>query len=74
MKNLLVLVVASLTLFSCVSQQSASNLSFVDVSLNYDSEEFEIIDLAPITKNAGSLFGITSNDVASAVFYVKLGK
>lgn len=67
MKNLLVLVVASLTLFSCVSQQSASNLSFVDVSLNYDSEEFEIIDLAPITKNAGSLFGITSNDVASAV-------
>ncbi|CAI8268592.1 MAG: Uncharacterised protein [Owenweeksia sp. TMED14] len=67
MKNLLVLVVASLTLFSCVSQQSASNLSFVDVSLNYDSEDFEIVDLAPITKNAGSLFGITSNDVASAV-------
>jgi hypothetical protein len=54
-------------LLSCSSQQNISNLSFADVSLNYSGDEFEIVDLQPITKTASSFMGITSNDASSAI-------
>lgn len=54
-------------LLSCSSQQNISNLSFTDVSLNYSGDEFEIVDLQPITKTASSFMGVTSNDASSAI-------
>lgn len=68
MKFLKFLSVLSLfLLFSCGSQQNISNLSYADVSLNYSSDEFEIVDLQPITKTASSFMGVTSNDASSAI-------
>lgn len=68
MKFLKFLSVLSLSLlFSCGSQQNISNLSYADLSLNYSSDEFEIVDLQPITKKASSFMGITSNDASSAI-------
>ena len=48
MKKLLALSLLCVFLGSCASQHSASNLSFVDVSLNYDSEDFDIVELKPV--------------------------
>lgn len=68
MKFLKFLSALSLSLlFSCGSQQNISNLSYADLSLNYSSDEFEIVDLQPITKTASSFMGITSNDASSAI-------
>ena len=66
MKKLLALSLLCVFLGSCASQHSASNLSFVDVSLNYDSEDFDIFELQPVNRSAGSFFGFTSNDESSA--------
>jgi hypothetical protein len=67
MKKLLYLFITGVILSSCASQQSASNLSFVDVTLNYNSDDFEIVELEPITRSAASIMGMTSNDGKSAV-------
>lgn len=67
MKKLIILIAATLILSSCGSQQNISNLSFADVSLNYESDQFEIVDLQPITKSASSFMGITRNDANSAM-------
>lgn len=66
MKKLFALSLLCVFLGSCASQHSASNLSFVDVSLNYDSEDFDIVELQPVNSSASSLFGISSNDENSA--------
>lgn len=45
------------------------NRSFADVSMNYYSDEFEVVDLMPITKSASSFFGITGiADKRSAIY------
>lgn len=67
MKKLLFCTLVFFSLFSCVSLQNASNLSFLDVSLNFNSDDFEVIELAPITRSAGSVMGITGNDLGSAI-------
>ena len=56
-----------IVLTSCSSQQNIANLSFVDVSLNYSSVDFEIVDLKPITMSAESLFGVSENEFNSAL-------
>lgn len=68
MKFLKILFALSLSLLvSCGSQQNISNLSYTDLSLNYSSDEFEIVDLQPITKTASSFMGVTGNDARSAI-------
>mgnify|MGYP006083186359 CR=1 FL=1 len=67
MKKLILTLFFALLLASCASRQNVSNLSFVDVTLNYTSEDFEIVDLKPITRRASSFLGTTSNDVNSAI-------
>ena len=57
----------AIVLTSCSSQQNIANLSFVDVSLNYSSVDFEIVDLKPITMSAESLFGVSANEFNSAL-------
>lgn len=66
MKKLFALSLLCVFLASCALQHSASNLSFVDVSLNYDSEDFDIVELQPVKGSANSFFGISSNDENSA--------
>lgn len=66
MKKLFALSLLCVFLGSCASQHSASNLSFVDVSLNYDSEDFDIVELQPVKGSANSTFGMSSNDQSSA--------
>ena len=66
MKKLLALSLLWVFLGSCASQHSASNLSFVDVSLNYDSEDFDIVELNPVKRSASSFVGISANDESSA--------
>ena len=66
MKKLLALSLLCFFLGSCASQHSASNLSFVDVSLNYDSEDFDIVELKPVKRSASSFVGISANDESSA--------
>lgn len=66
MKKLFALSLLCVFLGSCASQHSASNLSFVDVSLNYDSEDFDIVELQPVNRSASSFFGISPNDQSSA--------
>jgi hypothetical protein len=66
MKKLLALSLLCVFLGSCASQHSASNLSFVDVSLNYDSEDFDIVELKPVKRSASSFVGISANDESSA--------
>jgi len=56
-----------IVLTSCSSQQNIANLSFVDVSLNYSSVDFEIVDLKPITMSAESFFGVSANEFNSAL-------
>jgi len=66
MKKLFALSLLCVFLGSCASQHSASNLSFVDVSLNYDSEDFDIVELQPVKSSAISYLGVSSNDENSA--------
>lgn len=66
MKKLFALFLLCVFLASCASQHSASNLSFVDVSLNYDSDDFDIVELQPVNRSASSFFGCTTNDQSSA--------
>ena len=66
MKKIFALSVLCVFLGACASQHSASNLSFVDVSLNYDSEDFDIVELEPVKRSASSFFGCTTNDESSA--------
>ena len=66
MKKLFALFLLCIFLASCASQHSASNLSFVDVSLNYDSDDFDIVELQPVNRSASSFFGCTTNDQSSA--------
>lgn len=67
MKKFFALSLVCAFLGSCAPQKhSASNLSFIDVSLNYDSEDFDIVELQSVKRSASSLFGISSNDQSSA--------
>ena len=52
---------------SCTSTKQAGNLSYADVSLNFSSEEFEVISLEPVSASAKSFFGISENVNESSI-------
>ena len=52
---------------SCASTQQAGNLSYADVSLNFSSDEFDVVTLAPVSASAKSFFGISENVNESSI-------
>jgi PBP1b-binding outer membrane lipoprotein LpoB len=58
MKKLMVILIAALVLSSCASTQQAGNLSYADVSLNFSSDEFDIVSLDSVSARATSFFGV----------------
>ena len=54
-------------LASCASTQQAGNLSYADVSLNFSSDEFDVVALAPVSASAKSFFGISENVNESSI-------
>lgn len=54
MKKLILLFVGALELSSCTSTQQAGNLSYADVSLNFSSDEFDVVSLEHVSASATS--------------------
>tara|TARA_B110001450_G_C17500988_1_gene432305 strand:+ start:175 stop:771 length:597 start_codon:yes stop_codon:yes gene_type:complete len=67
MKKLILGLVGALVLSSCASTQQAGNLSYADVSLNFSSDEFDIVSLDPVAASATSFFGVSKNVNESAI-------
>ena len=67
MKKLILVVVGALVLTSCASTQQAGNLSYADVSLNFSSDEFDIVSLDPVSASATSFFSVSQNVNESAL-------
>ena len=67
MKKLILGLVAALVLSSCASTQQVGNLSYADVSLNFSSDEFDIVNLDPVAASATSFFGVSKNVNESAI-------
>ena len=59
MRKLILGLFGVLLFTSCTSTKQAGNLSYADVSLNFSSEEFEMISLEPVSASAKSFFGIS---------------
>jgi len=55
----MLLLVGALVLSSCASTQQAGNLSYADVSLNFSSDEFDIVSLDAVSASATSFFGVS---------------
>ena len=67
MKKLILLFVGALVLSSCASTQQAGNLSYADVSLNFSSDEFDVVILEPVSASATSFFGVSKNVNESSI-------
>ena len=67
MKKLMLTLIGALVLSSCVSTQQAGNLSYTDVSLNFSSDEFDIVSLDAVSASATSFFGVSKNVNESAI-------
>ena len=67
MKKLMLLLVGALVLSSCASTQQAGNLSYADVSLNFSSDEFDIVSLDAVSASATSFFGVSKNVNESSI-------
>ena len=67
MKKLMLTLIGALVLSSCASTQQAGNLSYADVSLNFSSDEFDIVSLDAVSASATSFFGISKNVNESAI-------
>jgi len=67
MKKLILLFVGALVLSSFASTQQAGNLSYADVSLNFSSDEFDVISLEPVSASATSFFGVSKNVNESSI-------
>jgi len=67
MKKLILGLVVALVLSSCASTQQVGNLSYADVSLNFSSDEFDIVNLDPVAASATSFFGVSKNVNESAI-------
>ena len=67
MKKLILLFIGALVLSSCASTQQAGNLSYADVSLNFSSDEFDVVSLEPVSASATSFFGISKNVNESSI-------
>ena len=61
MKKLMLTLIGALVLSSCASTQQAGNLSYADVSLNFSSDEFDIVSLDAVSASATSFFGVSKN-------------
>ena len=67
MKKLIFGLMGAFLFASCASTQQAGNLSYADVSLNFSSDEFDVITLAPVSASAKSFFGISENVNESSI-------
>lgn len=67
MKKLIFGLMGAFLLASCASTQQAGNLSYADVSLNFSSDEFDVVALAPVSASAKSFFGISENVNESSI-------
>ena len=67
MRKLILGLFRVLLFTSCTSTKQAGNLSYADVSLNFSSEEFEVISLEPVSASAKSFFGISENVNESSI-------
>jgi len=67
MRKLILGLFGVLLFTSCTSTKQAGNLSYADVSLNFSSEEFEVISLEPVSASAKSFFGISENVNESSI-------
>ena len=67
MKKLIFGLMGVFLFASCASTQQAGNLSYADVSLNFSSDEFDVVTLAPVSASAKSFFGISENVNESSI-------
>ena len=67
MKKLMLTLIGALVLSSCASTQQAGNLSYADVSLNFSSDEFDIVSLDAVSASATSFFGVSKNVNESSI-------
>ena len=67
MKKLMLILIGALVLSSCASTQQAGNLSYADVSLNFSSDEFDIVSLDAVSASATSFFGVSKNVNESSI-------
>jgi len=67
MRKIILLFVGALVLSACASTRQAGNLSYADVSLNFSSDEFDVVSLEAVSASATSFFGISKNVHESSI-------